>query len=523
DEPDVVKGIAGSFYAVRDYFDVSPDYAINAANRLAEFDALVERVHRAGMKALIDFVPNHVARGYQSVVRPEINFGEGDDKSKFFSPNNHLFYLVDPPGQRLELARPPHWHPPGLTFSGLYAREDGAPGRVPKVTGNNAATSRPSAFDWYETIKINYGYNFIDQTGHYTPRPRTWDLMDQILAYWQSRGVDGFRCDFAHYVPAEAWAHLLGQARSRDSDAYFFAEAYPYAGSGDPVTDMQALVDVGFDAVYHDNSYNHLKRIYQSTGSQDDYNDAMVSVPAAQRAHYVEYLENHDERRVASPVVQGVGQGESGFGTMKAGYLLAPLQYLYGSGPVLLLNGQEVGEPGDGFEGYGGEDGRTTLFDYWSMPAFVKWVNNHRFDGGQLSEAQKSLRVFYEGLLRLCQDPSVRGSEYWGLKYFNRLEAYGDCPASLYTFARYHPQSGRMLVVAGNFDRANEASGQIRLPSELIAAAGMAERCAIKLSLDHNGIHERAIGVATSESLEKDGFEVTVLAETCHVYVLETA
>ena len=62
DAPDILKGIAGSPYAIKDYFDVCPDYAVKPANRLAEFKACVDRCHALGLKVIIDFVPNHVAR-----------------------------------------------------------------------------------------------------------------------------------------------------------------------------------------------------------------------------------------------------------------------------------------------------------------------------------------------------------------------------------------------------------------------------------------------------------------------------
>ena len=143
DDSDVVKGIAGSFYAIRDYYDVCPDYARDPANRLKEFDALVRRVHDAGMKAVIDFVPNHVARGYQSVVKPGADFGAGDDTSKFFDPDNHFFYLVEPPGQRLRLPTPTHWNPPGVTFDGEYAREDGCPGPAAQGDGQQLRHAEP--------------------------------------------------------------------------------------------------------------------------------------------------------------------------------------------------------------------------------------------------------------------------------------------------------------------------------------------------------------------------------------------
>ncbi len=520
DDPDVVKGIAGSFYAVRDYFDVCPDYAVDPQDRLAEFDALVGRIHDAGMKALIDLVPNHVARGYDSVVRPDLNFGNGDDTTKFFDPKNHFFYLAMPRGQRLKLSKPPHWEPARFVFDGAFEREDGTPGREPKATGNNNTSPNPSATDWYETIKLNYGFNFAFRVGQYEPRPRTWEVIDQVLGYWQGRGVDGFRCDFAHYVPGEAWSFLLERARVRDPQSYFFAEAYPYANSGDPITDMQQLIDCGFDAIYHDDSYNKLKKVYQGNGSQDEYNTAMVSFSPFARRHCVEYLENHDERRLASPVGYNSGWGESGFGTMDAGYLLAPLQYLVGPGPVLILNGQEVGEPGADDEGFSGPNGRTTLFDYWTMPEFVKWVNAHAYDGAGLSAAQKQLRQFYAGLFAVCQHPMVCADGYWGLKYHNNPSRYSDCPYDLYTFARYLDHGQRSLIVVANFNLTTAATGTIRLPTELVRQTALPAQLRVSLLLDRFGNKEELVALSDRRAIIENGFTVTIPAQSTHVYLI---
>jgi glycosidase len=521
DDPDVVKGRAGSLYAVRDYFDVCPDYAQHPTNRLDEFTTLVGRVHRAGLKALLDLVPNHVARGYHSVVKPELDFGRGDETGEFFARNNHFFYLVNLPGQKLTLSKPESWNPSGVKFDGKFAPEDGSVGRPPKATGNNVTSPNPGTDDWYDTIKLNYGYNFVDRTGHYDPRPRTWDIMDQILAYWQAKGVDGFRCDFADYVPAEVWTFLIGQARQRDANAFFFAEAYahPFAGSGDQVTGMQQLIDVGFDAVYHDPAYDLLKAIYQGKANQDDYYHEMAFPPIARR-HMVEYLENHDERRVASPIALNGGPDDSGFGSAEAGYHLAPLQYLSGSGPTLLLNGQEVGEPGAQAEGYQLADGRTTIFDYWAMPEFAKWVNCGRYDGGGLSKEQLALREFYAALLGLCQDPSVLGDGYWGLKYFNRPERFADCPADLYSFARFQSGSRRALVVVANFRPGAAVEGWIRIPQELVAAAGLTGDVSVQLRLDREGRRDVCVATFNAGRLTSDGFPVSLANQSAYVYAI---
>ncbi len=70
DHPAVVKGCAGSPYAVKDYYDVDPDLAVEVENRRTEFRQLINRTHKAGLHVLMDFVPNHVARHYTSDAAP---------------------------------------------------------------------------------------------------------------------------------------------------------------------------------------------------------------------------------------------------------------------------------------------------------------------------------------------------------------------------------------------------------------------------------------------------------------------
>ena len=516
DHPDIVKGIAGSFYAVRDYYDVCPDYASDPTARMHEFEALVQRVHNAGLLVLIDFVSNHVSRAYSSTMMCHENLGQHDQTTRFFDPQNHFFYLVDPPNQALRLSKPTSWNPPGVVFDGRFAPEDGSPGHPPKATGNNCTTASPSATDWYETVKLNYGYNFVDQRGYFDPAPRSWASMDAIIAYWQSKGVDGFRCDFAHYVPAQAWAFLISRARSR-RPTYFFAEAYPSANGTDPVRTQEELVQAGFDCVYHYQAYNALKNIYLE-GAIDAYDLEIVNLSPAMRGHVVSYLENHDERRIASPIVPGQGTGASGFGSADAGYQLAPLQFLYSSGATLLLNGQEVGEPGAGAEGFGGDDGRTTIYDYWAMPEFTKWVNGRHYHGGGLSSSQLALRSFYGSLLRLCQLPSICGQGYWGLRYINRPDRFPDCPGDLYSFARFVPNSGEAVLIASNFRPGESITGQLRLPKELMQNIGFSGSVAIDLILDRGGDTRVSVCRLDANQLETQGFSVTIPNQTSHVY-----
>ena len=95
DDPAVVKGRAGSPYAIKDYYDVVPDFAESVPDRMAEFEALVARTHAHGLKVIIDIVPNHVARQYQSDAKPAgvPDLGEDDDVRQAFSTQNNFYYL----------------------------------------------------------------------------------------------------------------------------------------------------------------------------------------------------------------------------------------------------------------------------------------------------------------------------------------------------------------------------------------------------------------------------------------------
>ena len=236
DDPDLLKGLAGSPFAVRDDFDVCPDYATDPARRVEEFRALMDRAHREGLKVLIDFVPNHVARSYRSVVKPELSFGVNDDRTRFFAPNNNFYYLEGQPPLRLPTVKDGEAVSPTCKVlggcDGLFEgeREHG------KVTGNNVVSWTPGLGDWYETVKLNYGFDF--RQGRQGPReyptaaepdkpiPDTWHKMDAVLEHWQGLGVDGFRCDMAHWIPMEFWRWAIDRARERKAGTLFVAEAY---------------------------------------------------------------------------------------------------------------------------------------------------------------------------------------------------------------------------------------------------------------------------------------------------------
>lgn len=465
----IVKGEAGSPYAIRDYYDVSPDYAVDPERRLEEFKALLERCHRHGFRVLIDFVPNHVARSYQSDVRPGSSFGEGDDTSVFFERDNHFYYLHEQhcggsPPMRLPCVD-------GLGNDEVYEPE----ARVGRVTGNNAITWTPSPHDWYETVKLNYGHDF--RTGRQTSHlpgptasvkevPRTWSAMDDILAYWQEMGVDGFRCDMAHMIPMEFWRWVIRRCRQRHDATYFFAEAY----DNDPAKlcdgyVLDELLRVGFDAVYDDPVYDILEGIYDDGKWANDL-DALTFTGA--RFHRsLRYAENHDEVRIANPRVWG-GHG------MRTGKPVTAILFGLGRGPLMMYHGQEVGEPAEGFQGYAGSNCRTTIFDYWSMPEFCKWYHGGTCDGALLSDAQRELRDWYGRLIRSMQSPAFTRGCFYGLNHanksnpgFGRVDGEEVSGHWIYAYLRRHSRSGDACLVIANLHPSVDMHGvRVRIPED---------------------------------------------------------
>ncbi len=455
DDPDLLKGIAGSPYAVRDCFDVCPDYAQDPGRRLEEFQALITRMHQHGLRVLIDFVPNHVARSHQSVVRPDLEFGRQDDRSQFFARDNHFYHL---PGQGpLLLPTVQDGQPLSATcrvLGGCDGRFAGESNQA-RVTGNNVTSSTPGPGDWYETVKLNYGHDFSqgrnglrefpDDTHPDKPIPDTWHRMDAVLAHWQALGVDGFRCDMAHWIPMEFWRWVIGRARERRPGTCFLAEAY----EDDPnkLTDsnvLVALVTAGFDAVYDHQAYQTLKGIFDGVKWANDLDAILGSVAPLHQS--LRYAENHDEVRVAHP------QHWGGLGP-RVGLAVSALLFGLGKGPVLIYGGQEVGEPARHPEGFGGGHGRTSIFDYGSMPELVRWVNHHRYDGGQLTESQRALRADYARVLATLEHPALEQGEFIPLNRDNLWDPdFGRHPGEtasghwLYAWIRHCPLTHHTLL-----------------------------------------------------------------------------
>lgn len=428
--PSVVKGKAGSPYAIRDYYDVCPDFAEKVNERMAEFERLVQRTHQTSLKVIIDFVPNHVARQYGSDVKPAgtKDLGEGDDSTAFFSPSNHFYYIT---GQEFK----PH----GVDLGHGENAYHEFPARA---TGNDCFTASPDRNDWYETIKLNYGIDPRDGSRHFYPIPSTWHEMLAILKFWASKGVDGFRCDMAHMVPVEFWHWAISQIKEANPHVIFIAEIY------DVALYRSYIFDGGFDYLYDKVTlYDTLRGIMCEGKPASDITRCWQTVEGIGE-HMLNFLENHDEQRIASR--QFLGEP---FKAIPALVLSTTISRC----PFMLYAGQELGEPANDSEGFSGLDGRTTIFDYWSLPSLRRW---HQ---GKPDTRERKLRAIYRRILRLTSSQRTLASgEFFDLMYVNQ-----DTLDTRRQFAYLRHCDHEMTLIVVNFGD-NEVHADVRMPKHAL-------------------------------------------------------
>lgn len=442
DHSAVVKGKAGSPYAIKDYYDIDPDLADKVPDRMKEFEALVTRTHEAGLKMIIDFVPNHVARQYFSDARePYVeDLGQHDNVSKAFDVNNNFYYL---PGQTLSFRFDPQ------------REEDYAYSEFPaKVTGNNHFDAHPSQNDWYETIKLNYGVDYMNGgVCHFEEIPDTWHKMLQILLFWAKKGIDGFRCDMAEMVPVEFWEWAIPQVK-QEADVVFIAEVY------NPAEYRNYIHKEHFDYLYDKvGLYDTVRAVMCGQQSAAAISDCWKSVNDIQE-HMLNFLENHDEQRVASDFFAR----DARLGV--PGMIVAAAMNV---NPVMIYCGQELGEPGMDEEGFSGKDGRTTIFDYWSIKRLRDWRNGGRFDGLTLDPDARSLRKDYQRLLNaVCSEPVIGKGKFYDLMYANTQNSRFNINKQ-YAFLRKY--ENEVLLVVANFDRADQ-NVWVNIPADAFKALG---------------------------------------------------
>lgn len=422
--PAVVKGRAGSPYAIVDYYDVDPDLSVDVHHRMEEFEALVERSHHAGLKVIIDFVPNHVARQYHSVCKPKgvSDLGEDDCTGTGFDPEHNNFYYC--PGQSFQ------------PYFDLYHGEEQPYEEYPaKATGNDHFDNAPGMNDWYETVKLNYGVDYYaGGILHDNPTPDTWKKMTDILLFWAGKGVDGFRCDMAEMVPTAFWHYATQAVKKQFPHLVFVGEVYNpheyrnYIASGfDLLYDKVGMYDTMRAVVCHQAPTNSISHAWQAT---DDIRD-----------HMLYFLENHDEQRLASDYF--AGNGLRGIPALMASLLMQ-------QNPFMLYAGEEYGERGMDEEGFSGLDGRTTIFDYWSIDSLV------RAHSRRLTDEEKQIFNLHEQVMAIARkERAIADGSFFDLMYVNgHLQRQ-------YVFLRKAEKE--LMLVAVNFDE-QDADIAVNIP-----------------------------------------------------------
>ena len=474
DDPDVIKGRAGSPYAVKDYYNVNPDLATDPANRLEEFRALVRRTHEAGMQVIIDIVPNHVARNYEGATTPRGSrpFGADDDPSVAYRPDNDFYYI---PG---EAFRVPEWRDGYQPLGGQpHPLADGRYEENPaRWTGNGSRRAQPDMNDWYETIKVNYGvspdgaYAFDTLPAGYAQRdaaahrdfwegrevPPSWRKFRDIALFWIELGVDGFRYDMAEMVPVEFWSYLNSAIKAARPDAFLMAEVYNPGRYREYI--HKGKMDYLYDKVELYDSLKHMMKGYGWT----DHIPVVLRGQTDIEHHLLHFLENHDEQRIASP--EFAGDARIGMPAMVVSATLT-------TSPTMVYFGQEVGEPGAEDAGFG-KPSRTSIFDYIGVPHHQRWMNGGAFDGGASTEPEKALRDFYSRLLNFTIRSRALMGAYADIHYHNKEHTPG-YDHRVYSFVRW--EGDDRLIIVSNFEKDRSYAFNLSLPEQVIRDWGLAD------------------------------------------------
>ncbi len=471
DDPEVVKGRAGSPYAVKDYYQVNPDLAVNPENRLSEFLNLLERTHKNGLKCIIDIVPNHIARKYEGKNNPKgvKDFGADDDVSQEYKRDNNFYYI---PGTSFKV-------PYSSTYKPLNGEKnpliDGKFSEVPaKWTGNGSRLAQPDINDWYETVKVNYGVkpdgtkdfptlpNGYDQKSykeHYEfwkdkSVPNSWTKFRDIALFWTDKGVDGFRYDMAEMVPYEFWSYMNSAIKTKNPNAFLLAEVY------NP-QEYRNYINLGkMDYLYDKvELYDKLKEVIQGKSLPDGITNIQNRMADIEHNMF-HFLDNHDEQRLASTEFAG---------TPEKGKPLMVVSTTISTSPTMIYFGQELGEAGNENGGFGTRS-RTSIFDYVGVPTHQRWMNNGAFDGGQLKPKEKDLRDFYKRLLNFTIKSSALMGNYQEVQTINRqtTENYDE---GLFSYVRW--SATEKLIIITNFSWETKSNFELKIPRDIIESWGL--------------------------------------------------
>ncbi|MFY0482868.1 alpha-amylase family glycosyl hydrolase [Flavobacterium sp. PLA-1-15] len=466
DDPEVVKGRAGSPYAVKDYYNVNPDLAVNPAKRLQEFEALIERTHQNELKLIIDIVPNHIARKYEGKTNTKgvRDFGADDDVTVEYKRDNNFYYIPNQAFQIPDLDQKPLGGEKNPLIDGKFDENPA------KWTGNGSRLAKPDKNDWYETVKINYGvrpdgtkdfpelpagFDKKDYKEHFAfwkdkDVPSSWNKFRDIALYWIDKGVDGFRYDMAEMVPYEFWSYMNSAIKMKNPNAFLLAEVYNPKEYRNYI--HLGKMDYLYDKV---ELYDKLKDVVQGRSLPDAISDIQHGLADIEH-HMLHFLDNHDEQRLAGPEFAG---------SPEKGKPLMVVSTLISSSPTMVYFGQEVGEAGKENGGFGTHS-RTSIFDYVGVPEHQKWMNDGKFDGGKLSKEQKELRDFYKRLLNFSIKSDALMGKFKEIQSANRDKTDGYDPG-IYSFVRW--SKNEKLIVVTNFSWLTRSTFTLEVPADVIS------------------------------------------------------
>lgn len=214
-------------------------------------------------------------------------------------------------------------------------------------------------YDWTDTDKIDYSCS------------ENWEKMLNVILFWAAKGVDAFRCDMVELVPVDYWAWLIPAAKAKYPNLEFIAEVYDFNSYG------RFKNEAKFDYLYDKSGlYDRIRAIYSGYGSTSELTANWQRLGELQPA-MLNFLENHDEQRLASPYFAGSAQ---------RGFAALAMSALFYPAPFMFYFGQELGE-----DAHDGAEGRTSIFS-WVRP--IKPTS-------RLSAEQKDVLEVYRRVLGL--------------------------------------------------------------------------------------------------------------------------
>jgi glycosidase len=468
---------------------------------MEEFEETLNRIHEKGMKVIMDFIPNHLAREYKSLCKPYDveEFGEHDNKNVSFAKDNNFYYcpnqeFVIPSQQTTDNSATQQ-----LSNSATQYQESPA-----KASGNDVFSPCPSVNDWYDAVKLNYGVDYQNNhTKYFDTIPNTWYKMLNIMQYWCEKGVDGFRVDMAEMVPVEFWYWAIHELRE-SHDAIMIAEIYqPHL--------YKEYVNASFDYLYDKvGLYNTLENIYRYGQRADTITGVWNSLQGLGDV-MLRFMENHDEVRLASKHFVG-----DAFKALPA----VAMSALMNRGPFMVYNGQESGEDAEGAVGFSGDDGRTSIFDYAVMPRHQKWMADGKFDGSDFTDEQRKLYDFYKKLLnfRLTSDAINKGA-FYDLMWVNPWYSNFD-PQYVYVFLRYYNQDRLLIVI--NFNQNESRYCEVKIAEDAVEYM----RLQYLRNSEAQKLRNLAIDAFTGEKIEYNIDEVStrgiaMTLEPCGIKILK--